>query len=80
MATTHQHLPNRELGQRIEKKRQELGMSVREMAAKAGVDYATLWRLSMGRNVQTDTLRKILTCYDIPLVKPAKRKKVEVGA
>jgi transcriptional regulator with XRE-family HTH domain len=44
--TSHQSVPL--FGQRVKRRREQLGLSVQELADKAGTRYQTIWRIERG--------------------------------
>jgi len=59
----------KEIGRRIRDRRQELGMSKRELGRLAGIENSTIVRLEQGAfaNPQPDTLRRIAEVLELPL-------------
>lgn len=51
--------PNIKLGKAIRAYRQELNLSLREFAERAGVDYTMVLRLEHGRDVRASAYLKI---------------------
>lgn len=61
--------PIQEIGRRIAKQREYLGMSKRELARRADIKDSTIIRLERGEfaNPQPDTLRRIAEALELPL-------------
>jgi transcriptional regulator with XRE-family HTH domain len=51
--------PNKKLGRAIRTYRESLGLSLRDFAERAGVDYTMVLRLEHGRDVRASAYLKI---------------------
>ena len=63
MAVDH----NESLGHVIKKKRLQLGMTLRDLAAKANVSTYTINKLNRNENVNVEVLVKICGALDCPI-------------
>lgn len=60
-------LPNAALGRSIAKYRKNLGLSLRDFASAADVDYTLLLRLERGHDVRSTAVLKLAQHYGFPI-------------